>query len=103
MTRNGIVYNLEESPYNYTLYGITYYFSSTNHKLKFMEEFKQNRIILELSLERRFGVEFNVKQLADLHLYSRIETRGFLIQLNEVYHTCKKTIILGGDIKTKQS
>lgn len=103
MTRNGIVYDLKLSPYKATVEGVTYIFSSVNHLDKFMEKLNENRDVISYSLSKRFGVLINLAILSDVVLYSKVETRGFLISHKGVCYSCKKDIILNGVILTKKN
>ena len=103
MTRNGIVYKLELSPYKVTVEGVTYMFSSVNHLDKFMEKLNENRDTISYSLSKRFGVSVNLIILSDIVLYSKVETRGFLISHKGESYSCKKDIILSGVILTKKN
>lgn len=103
MTRNGIVYNLNISPYRITLDDITFYFSSINHLEKFSEKLIENRNLIKYSLSKRFGFNVNITLLADIVLYSRVETRGFLITSNGRIYQCKKDITLNGGKMTKKN
>lgn len=103
MTRNGIVYNLELSPYKATIEGVTYMFSSINHLGKFMEKLDENREILSHSLSKRFNITINLNVLSDIVLYSKVETRGFHIIFEGVPYSCKKDIILSGATLTKKN
>lgn len=103
MTRNGIVYRLELSPYIATIENITYYFSSINHLEKFMEKLYENRELISCSLSKRFGVNVNVNILSDIVLYSKVETRGFFIKYKGVFYSCKKDIILSGATMMKKN
>lgn len=103
MTRNGIEYKLELSPYKATVDGVTYIFSSVNHLDKFIEKLGENREIINYSLSKRFGFSVNLNILNDIVLYARIETRGFLIEYKGVYFSCKKDIILSGGTPTKKN
>ena len=103
MTRNGIVYKLELSPYTVTVDDTTFYFSSKNHLEKFTEKLTENREVIGYSLSKRFGFSINIKLLADIVLYSKIETRGFLINRKGVNYLCKKDIILSGGKVTKKN
>lgn len=103
MTRNGIVYKLELSPYKVTIAGVTYMFSSVNHLDKFMEKLNENRDTISYSLSKRFGVSVDIAILSDIVLYSKVETRGFLISHKGVSYSCKKDIILNGATLTKKN
>ena len=103
VTRNGIAYKLELSPYKVTVESVTYMFSSINHLDKFMEKLNENRDTISYSLSKRFGVSVNLTILSDIVLYSKVETRGFLISHKGVPYSCKKDIILSGVILTKKN
>nr|DAI89899.1 MAG TPA: hypothetical protein [Caudoviricetes sp.] len=102
MTRNGIVYDLKLSPYYITIDEVTFYFSSKNHLEKFTEKLTENREVINYSLSKRFGVNINFKILNDIVLYSKVETRGFLIKHKGEAYSCKKHIVLNGVILTKK-
>lgn len=90
LTRRGICYNLEKSPYTTTLaYGdklIIFYFSSTRYKEKFDSELDAARDTLHESLSNRFKIDICFSFLSDLILYRRIEKRGFHVFYDgEVY------------------
>lgn len=103
ITRNGIVYKLELSPYTATVEGVTYMFSSVNHLGKFTEKLDENREYISQSLSRRFGVAINIDVLSDIVLYCKVETRGFHIEYEGVSYSCKKDIILSGATLTKKN
>lgn len=103
MTRNGIEYKLDLSPYTIALDGVTYFFSSKNHLEKFTEKLQENRELLSYSLTKRFGVNVNITLLSDITLYAKVETRGFFIKHNGEIFSCKKDIILSGVTLTKRN
>lgn len=78
-TRNGIYYDLKQSTYHYTIDGVMYVFSSFRHRQKFKEKLEDHREQINASLSKRFGISVNVDLLADIVLYRKVETRGFLI------------------------
>lgn len=104
LSRNGIAYNLLESPYEYAEeyeenndYNIiAYIFSSELYKNKFKNEQLKHRKKINESLSNRFGVKIIVPMLSDIHLYSKIEKRGFLIRVNGVNIECLDNITLDG-------
>ena len=103
MTRNGIVYDLRKSPYIFEHNEFTYYFSSVNHKEKFLEKLRENRELINYSLSKRFGCNVDFNLLSDIVLYSKVETRGFLIKHKGDFFKCKKDIILNGEKATKKN
>lgn len=98
MTRNGIVYNLKESPYKITIERVTYFFSSKNYMEKFLELYLDNRETINNSLTKRFKITVNFALLSDVVLYSKIEKRGFYLIYERECYTCVKTLILSGGI-----
>ena len=100
LTRDGITYNLEESPYTYTMeYGyerLMFHFSSELYLGKFIERYIKNREEVNSSLTKRFKIEIHNDMLADLKLYSSIEKRGFYIATINGSVTCLSNIRLDG-------
>lgn len=74
-----ICYNLAKTPYKTNSGNLCFCFSSEKHLQKFKARLKDNRDYINKSLSRRFGVDINVNCLADILLYRKIETRGFLL------------------------
>ena len=99
ITRNGIAYNLYESPYVLTDGCTSYYFSSLNHMDKFTEQLSDNRKALSYSLYKRFKIWVFCNKLYDIVLYGKVETRGFLIKHKGDYYECLDNIILSGENK----
>ena len=101
ISRNGICYDLEISPYKVIIDNIVYVFSSKYHAEKFKKKLNENREIINSSLEKRFNYKINVSTLADIVLYRKIETRGFLI-INKGEKICQNSIIyVGGEVTTQ--
>ena len=99
ISRNGVVYDLSVSSYRYTVGGLTYVFSSKLHLDKFKKKLRENRDIINYSLTRRFNMTVDVSQLADVVLYRKIETRGFLIVTGEGNEICQNNITyVGGEV-----
>lgn len=96
ISRNGVVYDLSVSSYRHTVGGLTYVFSSKLHLDKFKKKLKENRDIINYSLTKRFNIMVDVSQLADIVLYRKIETRGFLIVTGEGNELCQNNITYGG-------
>ena len=103
ISRNGVVYDLSVSSYRCTIDGLTYVFSSKLHLDKFKKKLKENRDIINYSLTRRFNLSVDVSQLADIVLYRKIETRGFLIVTGEGNELCQNNITYVGGEVTIQS
>lgn len=97
ITRNGICYDLTVSEYRATVKSLTYVFSSQLHLDKFMERIDENREKINKSLSKRFNVLVDVSVLADMILYKKIETRGFLIVTNEGQELWQNEVTFVGD------
>lgn len=99
LTRSGIAYNLEISPHSlivdYEDEQLEYVFSSQRYKDIFYRKFIDNRLKINESLSKRFGIDIECDKLSDLKLYSMTEKRGFLIKGKEEYK-CLDTIKLSG-------
>lgn len=83
LSRNGVCYDLEKTHYKTTVNGLTFMFSSRLHLEKFKAKLYENRRTINNSLSKRFSLSIDVSQLADIVLYKKVETRGFLIVTNE--------------------
>lgn len=105
MTRNGIFYNLELSPYTLNYCGYIFYFSSKLHLKKYKEKINNYHEIITESLSNRFGYKINIELLSAINLYLKIESRGFLIYDYEmgVYLNCVKQVELNGGKLIKQN
>lgn len=100
LTRSGIAHDLNTSPYSINIEyangdNLRYVFSSEMYKIKFAEKLINNRISISETLSRKFGFKVVNDKLADIKLYSTIETRGFLIKGKEDY-ICLDTVELIG-------
>lgn len=100
VTRNGIYLDLEKSPYKVKVNGLTYYFSSDLHMLKFQDRLQETRKEIDLKLTARYRVAIRFPALADLTLYQKIETRGFLVVNERGVKICKENLILNGGTLT---
>lgn len=104
LTRNGVCYDLTRSNFKTTVNGLTFVFSSRLHLEKFKKKLHENRDIVNYSLTRRFGFAVDVSQLADIVLYRKIETRGFLIVTNEGNELWQESLkFVGGTATFKNS
>lgn len=79
LTKNGICYDLKNSPYFCFVGSYRFFFSSPAHLNRFKAGLETNRDWLNDSMTRRFKFEMQMDLLADFSLYRKIETRGFLI------------------------
>lgn len=104
ISRNGVCYDLNVSEYRYTTGNLTFVFSSQLHLDKFKNKVKENQEIINYSLTRRFNIKCDVTELANVVLYRKIETRGFLIVTNEGVELCQENLIfVGGKVTVKNS
>lgn len=105
ITRNGVCYDLSISEYRFTEGELTFVFSSKLHLEKFKKKLRENRDIVNYSLSKRFGFTVNVSYLADVVLYKKIETRGFLIVTNEGKELCQRSNLkfVGGKVIPQNS
>lgn len=83
MTRNGIEYDLEKSPYKATVENneeaLTMYFSSELNMSKFNIRYHTFTKEIDESLSKRFGLNLHLPLVSALALYHRIEKRGFAV------------------------
>ena len=98
LTKNGICYDLKNSPYFCSVGFYKFFFSSPAHLVKFRRELEANREWLNDSMTRRFKFNMSLDLLADFSLYRKIETRGFLIinDLTGVAYECPESIEFHG-------
>lgn len=96
MTRDGVFYNLEYSDFRVDMGELTFVFSSALHMRKFIDRLQNNRDIINYSLSKRFKVKVDVSALADIMLYAKIESRGFLIECKDGKLTCLEDIKCAG-------
>ena len=78
-TKDGVCYDLHESPFTADVDGYTFHFSSRPHREKFLDRLDAETAAVNGSLTRRFGFEVHARPWAALRLYRKIETRGFLV------------------------
>lgn len=98
LTKNGICYDLKDSPYFCFVGVYKFFFSSPAHLNRFKVGLEANRDWLNDSMTRRFKFEMQMDVLADFSLYRKIETRGFLIinDLTGVAYECPESIEFHG-------
>lgn len=98
MTRNGVVYDLRFSEYEYTFYPLTFLFSSESHREKFAERVNVKVDWLNDSFSKRFHIEVRVDLLAALQCYMQVETRGFRVRNIETgrWYDCAEMLRLDG-------
>lgn len=103
LSRNNICYDLRKSHFRCTRDGVTYVFSSRLHLNKFKERADAHRETINQSLSNRFNFAVNVNTLADVVLYNKIETRGFLIVAEGEQIECQSKLLLNGVTATMKS
>jgi hypothetical protein len=97
VSRRGICYDLHSSIHRTTVDKITFIFSSRSHLQKFKEKYVKNRYDLSASLSARFSLLIDLTTLADIVLYTRIESRGFLIINDKGEELCKENLVFNGE------
>lgn len=99
LTKKGVCYKIEDSPYKYNNGSITFYFSSNFYLTKFMDEMQENRDNISFSLSNRFNIHIMMENFADCILYAKIEKRGFYLEdRNGVYRCLNKVKFLGDNL-----
>lgn len=78
-TRRGIYYDLSQSPYQFRSNSVTYHFSSSLNLKRFADRLEGRRTTIMTYLTKLFGFEIKADHLAEVHLYLKVEKRGFLI------------------------
>lgn len=102
LTRNGIAYDLTKTPHTIEIIypenkvKVEYCFSSKLNTNKFNDKLIQHRTKIKDSLSNRFGLEVENNLLSDLVLYSKSESRGFFVRINEGEYKCLNSIRLNG-------
>ncbi len=98
-TKNGVVYDIENSPYVSERLGLLFRFSSMKHKEKFDSLVNVRENWLSDSLSRRFKITVKLPHLAAIQLYIQIETRGFSIKnlITKEEYQCPDDIQLVGE------
>ena len=82
LTKGGIEFDLNESPFYYTLEGLTFYFSSNFYKNKFMENCLSYARCENTKILSKYKVYINMKIFLLISFYAKIEKRGFRIHDN---------------------
>lgn len=80
-----MVYNdINESPYKFTYYKLTFYFSSlfylSNFKKKYLEFLKDETVKLKIKFRCYVSADYMILLL----LYKKIEKRGFKVLYNDI-------------------
>lgn len=96
LTKNGICYDLDESPFVCSTPFLEYRFSSGKHLEKFRENAEKRKAWLNDSMSRRFHIDVDIEILAELQLYMQVETRGFYVSDGEKVWRNAENIRLSG-------
>lgn len=82
-SNKNIYYDLRKSPFIY-MYSdeIHFYFSSKLNIIKFTERIKDFTETMDNALKSRYHVSIDSSLLSTIHLYQKIEKRGFCILVN---------------------
>lgn len=96
LTKNGICYDLDESPFVCSTPFFEYRFSSGKHLEKFRENAEKRKAWLNDSMSRRFHIDVDMEILAELQLYMQVETRGFYVSDGEKVWRNAENIRLSG-------
>lgn len=105
-SRNGIYYNLIESPWKLSRHGMIFYFSSETHYNRFLREVDKRERQMTETMSHRVGCFVNMEIPACVQLYRQVEQRGFLVGIDliidnvvyrkGVYATCLEHLELDG-------
>ena len=79
LSKYGVSYDIKTTPYTFMWRGLDYHFSTEAHRKKFRENVVKREEWLDDSLSRRFRCTVHLPILADIQLYTMIESRGFYI------------------------
>ena len=96
LTKNGVCYDLRESPYILEMDNFRLHFSSLSHKRKFSRDVHKTVLWLNDSLSRRFHMNVSLRPIAVLNLYRQVETRGFYVHdmwLEKVYERPEDVVV----------
>jgi len=104
-TRRGIYLDLTKSDIKLKLKdtNLTFVFSSDLHRQKFEEQYKANREEHNLRLKARYKIDFRSTIFADLTLYTKVESRGFLVINDRGQNLCRENLVLGGEKASQKS
>lgn len=78
-TKNGIYFDISQSPYAYSVNQLVFYFTSKKHMHKFINQIDEQIERVNQSLSHRFHVSIRTDEIAALQLYKRIEPNAFFI------------------------
>lgn len=102
-TRYGVEYEIEKSEFTFNNGTEKFFFSSKLHLNKFKGKLIGNRMMINRSLQRRFGMKTLLFTLPDVVLYTKIETRGFYVEYSGGIAKCLNDITLTNGTLTKRN
>lgn len=100
ITRRGICYDLDESPYFIRMFGLTFYFSSKVYQEKFTKEVCKYIEYQSIMLFNKFKIETDFSKFLSICYYEKVEKRGFKIVDNTNKNEITKGVVLLSEIKS---
>ena len=97
-TKNGVAYDLGNTPFSCMVGDYEFRFSSGTHMKKFVERLDVRIPWMRDSMQRRFKFDIETDLIATVQLYMMIESRGFYLRntmTGEVFR-CAENITLNG-------
>lgn len=82
MTKGGIYLDLKQTEYIYTIYGLSFYFSSKFYKEKFEKNVQKYVKDETYKLINKYKNRIDFTKYLAISFYRKIEKRGFLIKDN---------------------
>lgn len=102
-TRNGIYYDLEESPYITKFKDFRFHFSSEFYRRKFENELFEYINKESEKIKNRYKTDIDFSEILSFNLYRSIEKRGCLcVYKNNGLNSFKITNNLNGYIQIKE-
>lgn len=86
-TRRGVYLDLRRSEYRYKTADCLFFFSSELYLEKFINERYDYTFYMRDWIKRKFGMCPAINTFADICLYTKIEKRGFYIQIEGIEYT----------------
>lgn len=105
ISRYGVCYDLEHSPYTYERDMVTYHFSTPVLMQRFKEQVVEAERRTDGSLSNRFHMRVSFPQLGALQLYGRMQGRGFYVTTPDgEAATCLEDLLcVGGRVTSSPS
>lgn len=93
---NGVCYDVANSPYAYTRDGITYRFSTMRTRKRFMETVGEAERKCSGSMRNRFHFDVDMGAVGAVQHYSRLESRGFCVEIGGEVARCLESLRFAG-------